>query len=151
MHIVHGRYVYNKFLCISDMDDMHTINLYTYHPCMICIDIYCMHIVCVQYMYLLWYTYQTQMICIQINLYTYHTWMTCIYIYCTHIVHGWYAYKFICMHIVHVRYAYQVLPALVHISDMDNCPLYTYCLCTICVPEQVGLGMHIGHRQYAYT
>ena len=130
--------------------------LYTYRPCMICIDISVsdmhttrsgMHIVCVRYAY-------TFIVCIS-------TQTICIHIYC--------------MHIRHRRYAYQVLSALVCISDMDDCPLYRYRLCPICIPEQVVcisdtddicimdncpclicipgqivLGTHIIHVQYAY-
>ena len=91
---------------------------------------------CVRYAYYpLWYAYRLCLICIHIY----------------------------CMHIVCVRYAYQVLSALVRISDMDDCPLYKYCLCLICVlPALVCIlsvsdmrttcsGAHIGHRRYAYA
>ena len=104
---------------------------------------------CVQYAYYpLWYAY--------------HLCPICVHIYCMLIGHG--------------RYAYQVLSALVRISDMDNCPLYKYrlCLicilpalvrisdtdnicimdnypCLICIPGQIVLGMHIVCVRYAYN
>ena len=60
------------------------------------------------------YTYRPCMICIDISVSDMHT--TCS---------G--------AHIGHRRYVYQVLSALVHISDMDDCPLYKYRLCLICI------------------
>src|ERR1700726_493235 len=101
------------------MSDMQRNLLYTYRPCMICIDISVsdmrttcsgMHIVCVRYAY-------TFIVCISdtddmrtkyyLPWYAYWTRTICIHIYCMHIRHRQYVYTFICMHIVRVQYAHQ--------------------------------------------
>src|SRR6202045_2025141 len=119
------------------MSDMQRNLLYTYHPCMICIDISVsdMHTTCSGMHTHLLYAYRTQMICVPSTI-------------CPgmHIRHGQLSIIQISSvsdmrtraggtHIVHVRYAYN---QCVCISDTDN------------MHTRAG-SMHIGHRQYAYT
>src|ERR1700731_2810147 len=135
------------------MSDMQRNLLYTYHPCMICIDISVsdMRTTCSGMHTHLLYAYRTQMICVPeqvvcissmsdmrtINVYAYQKRTICkppalgMHIVCVQYVYHllWYAYRTwtICVHILFV--------CISSVSDMRT---------------RAG-GMHIGHGQYAYT
>src|SRR6202045_2081764 len=113
-------------VCISDTDNMCTINLYTYHPCTICVHILFVCILSVSDM-------RTRA-------------------GGTHIGHGQYAYTFIVRisdtddmrtragstHIVCVRYAYYLLWCAYWTQTICiQINVYAYRLCPICAPEQV--------------
>ena len=114
LSIIHISSVYNMHTRagstrISETDDMHTINVYAYHPCPICIlpalvrisytdDMHTTavstHIIHGQYMY----TFIVRISSVS---------DMCTRAGSTHIGHGRYAYTIYCTHIIHVRYAYQ--------------------------------------------